>query len=235
MARQQFGSFADWFIFGLGIETSQALVVDVHLGQPLPDANQLADEFIGVVITGSAAMVTDQDSWLLSTQHWLTNMAKHKIPTLGVCYGHQVLADLLGGRVDYNPKGRNMGMSEFHLASSASSDDLFKNHPKQMPTFASHLQSVTRLPQSATLLGSCALDENHAFKAEETIWGVQFHPEWNQPIMKSYIQSRREALLKEGFNPEQMLDHLAPCNAAHATLSRFAQLATVNRKALIQA
>ncbi len=210
-------------------------MVDVHHGQPLPEPNKVADEFIGIVITGSAAMVTDQDLWLLSTQNWLANVAKHQIPTLGVCYGHQVLADLLGGKVVYNPKGRNMGMSEFCLSDAAAADALFNSHPRQMPTYASHMQSVTRLPQSATLLGACAKDEYHAFRAEDNIWGVQFHPEWNQPIMKSYIQSRQEALLNVGFNPKQMLEELAPCDAAHSTLSRFAQLARVKRKALIQA
>ena len=178
-ASKQFGYFSDWFIDAMGINKKQSITVNVHLDQPLPAVEKAAEKLTGIIITGSPAMVTEHDPWLLKTQQWLEQIMTFNIPTLGVCFGHQLLADLLGGQVAYNPKGRNLGHSEFVFSAHASADPLLQavSQKPSIPTFASHLQYVKTLPQSATLLGSCALDENHAFRAEKVLWGVQFHPE----------------------------------------------------------
>ncbi len=222
-AQQRFGRFSDWFINGLKVSDNRVDVIDVHRGQKLPALDSADNLYSGIIITGSAAMVTNQDPWLLSTQNWLSKAFKQQIPTLGICYGHQVLADLLGGVVDYNPRGRNMGLSHFQLADTATQDELLKHLLPQtsIPTFASHLQSVISLPQSAELLGTCALDPHHAFRAEDFIWGLQFHPEWHMEIMQAYIQTRSKNLISEGFNPTQMINELAACDAAYGLLQRF--------------
>ncbi len=234
IAQQQFGRFSDWFIQGLGLTATQADVIDVHLGQPLPQAAQAAEIYAGVVITGSAAMVTERDPWLSDTQNWLQQVGKFQLPMLGVCYGHQVLADLLGGQVDYNPKGRNMGLSQFQLTPAGQTDELFRVLSKDSgstPTLASHLQSVIQLPTSATLMGQCELDPHHAFRAEQNIWGVQFHPEWHRGIMQAYIQARQQDLSREGFDPQQMVAELVDCDLAYGLLSRFAALAQAQHAA----
>ena len=225
-AMNQFGRFSDWFIQGMEL-SKKTLTVDVHLGQPLPNARQIAETLTGIIITGSPAMVTDQDEWLIETQKWLNQIMAFNIPTLGVCFGHQLLADLLGGQVTYNSKGRNLGLSEFSFSENASTDLLLKSisHHSSIPTFASHLQHVKTLPKSATLLGSCELDENHAFRAEEVLWGLQFHPEWNTDITRTYIQARSVALIEEGGDPEEKINQLLPCNLAYKLLKKFPEIA----------
>lgn len=229
-AMNLFGRFSDWFIQGMGFANSndQVSVVDVHLGQALPCFEKLAEDLTGIIITGSPAMITDQDTWLLKTQQWLNQIMAYKIPTLGVCFGHQLLADLLGGQVAYNPKGRNLGMSEFTLSKHAFSDPLLQclQSKSSVPTYASHLQHVKAMPQSAILLGSCPLDKNHAFSAEDVIWGLQFHPEWNVQITQTYIEARSDALIKEGIDPIERINELTPCNQAYGLLSQFTELAT---------
>ena len=225
-AVNQFGRFSDWFIQGMGIDAKQTITVDVHLGQSLPQLTKAAEQLTGIIITGSPAMVTERDDWLYHTQQWLEQSMAFNIPTLGVCFGHQLLADLLGGQVAYNPKGRNLGHSEFVFSKHASSDPLLNQVSQQtsITTLASHLQHVKTLPQSATLLGSCELDENHAFRAEDVLWGLQFHPEWNQDITQTYIQARRENLLEEGADPEKMMAELQPSKQAYGLLATFAEI-----------
>ena len=231
-ASDQYGSFAQWFITGMGVQSDQVKTVDVHLGQTLPKSATFIERLNGIVITGSAAMVTDHDDWLLSTQRWLNQTFQYDIPTLGVCFGHQLLADMLGGTVGYNDQGRHMGLSLCELNESAKNDLLFKHiahhstpNNDQISTFVSHLQVVTALPETANLLGSTDKDKNHVFHAEKSLWGVQFHPEWTVEIMSTYIQARKPALLAEGFNPDIMIADLKPCHEAYSLLSDFTHLA----------
>ncbi len=226
-AAQQFGRFSQWFTTGMQVSESQVSTVDVHLGQSLPEVSEAVDTYSGIVITGSPAMVTNHDAWLLKTQQWLSQVFKHQVPTLGVCFGHQLLADMLGGKVTYNSAGRNLGWSEMTFTAAANDDPLLQNIANQprVGTFVSHLQHVKKLPQSTTLLGHCALDQNHAFRAEDVLWGLQFHPEWDVAITRAYLEARHDDLLKEGFDPQLMLDQLQPCDAAHSLLAHFAELA----------
>jgi GMP synthase (glutamine-hydrolysing) len=225
LAVDQFGGFADWFIRDLGIKAEQALVVNVHQGQLLPDIKTV--DLSAVIVTGSASMVTEHTDWMLYTQKWLESALAKKTPTMGVCFGHQLLADLLGGQVDYNLNGRNMGVSACHLNDAGKNDILFSglSQSNSFNTFVSHQQSVQILPKSVTLLGSCELDKNHVFRYQNHVWGVQFHPEWNQDIMRTYIQQRKSALMSEGFDPDLMQAQLEPCPEAESLLAKFALLA----------
>ncbi len=231
-AIKQYGRFSDWFKQGMELANAnqEVSVVDVHLGHDLPCFEKTAEDLTGIIITGSPAMITDQDTWLIKTQQWLNQIMVYKIPTLGVCFGHQLLADLLGGQVAYNPKGRNLGMSEFKLSKHATSDPLLQSlkPDTSIPTFASHLQHVKALPQTATLLGSCSIDKNHAFRAEEAIWGLQFHPEWSIEITQTYIAARSDALINEGVDPIERANQLRPCKQAYGLLSQFTKLTRIH-------
>lgn len=222
--KQAPGRFSDWFIEGCGIDASAAQVVDVHRGESLPDPNWTQDHINQVIITGSPSMVTDGDGWLRQTQRWLEAFLNSQKPVLGVCYGHQLLADMLGGTVANNPLGRHMGLSLCQLTSAAKNDRLLGATPNPIPTLVSHLQSVTQLPESATRLARCERDPNHAFVCDDHIWGLQFHPEWSPEIMQHYLLARQADLIAEGFDPEHMTAELVPCSDAAKTLKRFITL-----------
>ncbi len=227
-AKQKYGTFDQWFIQGMGISPQIAQVVNVHRQQALPDAKIAAEDLTGIIITGSPAMVTDKDDWLLQTQKWLEVVLPQNIPTLGVCFGHQLLANLLGGEVDYNPKGRNLGSSKFILNQAAKEDALFSHlsEHSSITTFVSHLQHVKQLPASTTRLGFCEMDENHAFRYQQHIWGLQFHPEWNAAITRTYIETRNDDLLNEGLNPVKIIQKLKASPQAYDLLQRFKTLTT---------
>ncbi len=226
-AQEKFGTFDQWFSAGLKTPPELIQVINVHNGEDLPETNAAIDSYSGVVITGSPAMVTDRDDWMLKTQKWLSDIIIHDKPILGVCYGHQLLVDMLGGTVGYNPNGRNLGLSQFNFTSSATHDELMGPLTGQssIPTFASHLQSVIELPKSATRLGYCEMDKNHAFRAEKMVWGLQFHPEWNTEITREYINARKQDIINEGGNPDEMSSQLKSCGSANSILERFKKLA----------
>lgn len=218
-----FGRFADYFVKSMSLTAAQVVITDVHRGESLPTK---FTDLCGVVITGSAAMVTEQSEWMINTQRWLEIVIGLKIPVLGVCFGHQLLADLLGGQVAYNPKGRNMGYSVCHLTQAGTKDLLLGSISTEshFNTLVSHQQSVIQLPQSVERLAYCDRDENHAFRYQNHVWGMQFHPEWTVAIMQAYIKQRQADLQAEGFDPQSMLKQLQPCNKARQVLLNFKNL-----------
>ncbi len=96
------------------------------------------------------------------------------IPILGICYGMQLIAHILGGRV-HKSKKREYGCSKLHVNKA---EGLFNGLPKSFTCWMSHGDKLDRLPQGFTRL---AHSENSAFAAaadtRRKIYGVQFHPE----------------------------------------------------------
>jgi GMP synthase (glutamine-hydrolysing) len=216
--KQQHGDFEVWFAQGLGL--SDLLQIDVYRGQPLPDPDELA----GVVITGSAAMVSDREEWSEQTAFWLAEAVNTGIPILGVCYGHQLLAHALGGKAGPNPAGRQIGTVETYLIDFEDKDPLLGHLPQRFIAQSSHSEVVLELPPGAQRLATSPLDDNFAIRFAEKVWGVQFHPEFSASIMSEYIHHRSDAIRDEGLNPEQLLEKVIETEEANSVLGTFARL-----------
>lgn len=213
------GDFEDWFARGLGRPVE---VCSVFEGEELP----AADATGGVVVTGSAAMVSYRESWAERTAAWLRDAVSEGVPVLGVCFGHQLLADALGGRVGPNPRGREIGTIGVDLVEGAAGDPLLGGLPARIEVHATHLESVLELPPSAELLGSSELDPHQAFRIPgRPAWGLQFHPEFSAAVIRAYIEAKREDMQEEGMDPERLLGEVRDTRWGGDILTRFAKLA----------
>jgi GMP synthase (glutamine-hydrolysing) len=144
-------------------------------------------DFDGIVITGSRASVYWDEAWIPELVDYVAEAADDGVPVLGVCYGHQVLAEALGGRV--------AGMDGFELGYNTvrhDDDELFADVPESFTVFTSHGDAVVDLPPGATLL---AENEHgvHAFR-EGHCWGVQFHPEYDVETAEEVAEGKRDRL-----------------------------------------
>ena len=212
--------FPHWIRVAAGLSPSDAVaVVNVEHGEPLP----ALDGFAGAIVTGSAAMVTDRHAWSERSAQWLREAAHAGMPLLVICYGHQLLAHALGGEVGDNPAGREMGTIELELQPQAEADVLFAGLPPRFAAQATHLQSVLRVPDGATVLARSTLDACHAFRWGDAAWGVQFHPEFSTTHMRGYVLARRDALLREGHDPERLAGDVGAAPQARRVLRRFVQ------------
>jgi GMP synthase (glutamine-hydrolysing) len=145
---------------------------DVTAGELPPDF-----AFDGVVVTGSRSSVYWDEPWIDGLVDWVAEAADRGLPILGVCYGHQVLAEALGGRVEAMDD-IEIGYREISPTAAADGDPLLDGLDDPFTAFETHSDRVAELPPGATLLA-----ENdrgvQAFRRDDC-WGVQFHPEYDQ-------------------------------------------------------
>ncbi|MEE2665863.1 MAG: glutamine amidotransferase [Myxococcota bacterium] len=220
--RERRGDYEQWFEDGLELERMPLEVVAAHEGEALPRPDRVG----GIVITGSSAMVSEREPWSERTAAWLRGAVRAEVPILGVCYGHQLLAHALGGEVGTNPRGREIGTVEVDL-SAASGDRLLDGLGPRCLFNATHVESVLRLPPRSIRLASNAADPNHAFALAgrpRRIWGVQFHPEFDDDVMRAYLHARRAILAEEGLDADALLAAARATPAGATLLGRFARL-----------
>jgi len=175
-----------------------------------------------LVITGSAANVPTRETWIVRTEAWLREVTAAGTPTLGVCFGHQLLAQALGGEVVRNPRGREIGTRTIELRTLPREDEwIFEGVGRSFEANVTHVDTVGRLPPGATSLARSDLEEHHAIRFSETCYGVQFHPEIDAEIMRGYLESRREVLAAEGFDVDGMIEGIREGEPGRRVLRNF--------------
>lgn len=218
---ERFGDFDHWTLNALGHTRLEARVVDVERGAQPPAARECA----GVVITGSHAMVTDELPWSVATEAWIPSLLDSGVPIFGVCYGHQLLARAAGGEVGYHPRGQEIGTVEVKLLPDCENDPIFRGLPESFLVHASHSQTVLRLPPGAVHLAANEFEPNHAYRIGENAWGVQFHPEYNEAIMRSCIDEQAERLELRGRDVASIRNSVSGTPSALRAIRNFTRYA----------
>ncbi|WP_255169389.1 type 1 glutamine amidotransferase [Natrononativus amylolyticus] len=153
--------------------------------------------FDAVVITGSRSSVYWNESWIEPTKDWVAEAIDRGLPCLGICWGHQLLADVLGGTVE-DMGAYEVGYSEIeHTGESR----LFEGIDTAFTAFTSHSDEVSALPAGAEPLAENRYS-NHGFR-KGRVFGVQFHPEYDQKTARDLVHEkeltteRRDSVLAE--------------------------------------
>jgi len=216
-----YGDFEDWTLKAMDIAPNEVTVINPKK-QQLPELQNIT----GIIITGSHDMVTDRTSWLEDSSAWLRECAQKNIPILGVCFGHQLLAQAFGGLVDNNIEGPEIGTVGINLNENAENDALFGYLPQTFLAHETHTQSVLQLPKNATVLAYNCHDFCQAFRIGKNIWGVQFHPEHDTDIIREYVLAQREQL----ENTVVTLNEICETPYANSIIKKFVQLCKTKAK-----
>ena len=215
--RDSVGEQADWFQAVLADGDNSITTIQAFLGESLPSP----EHFDVAIITGSWSMVTDREPWSEAVAAWIPGVIASGRRLLGVCYGHQLMADALGGVVDYNPRGREVGLAPISLTEAAHQDPFFADAPAAFMANVSHEQTVVVAPTQASVLAFSELDAHQILRYAPNALSFQFHPEFTPAIMRACIARRAESYAAEGVNVSAMLDRLAPAPTAVDLLLRF--------------
>ena len=215
--RQSHGGYAEMMRHAAGLSPDGVHIVQVYLDEePLaPSAYRAA------LITGSPAMVTDLEPWSERTAAWIRQAAAENLPMFGVCYGHQLLAHALGGVVDYNAKGRELGTQTIECLPDATGDALMTGLPTRFPAQLLHAQSVTQLPPGAVALARSDMDPHQLIRLAPAIYSTQFHPEFGPEFMRDHLQQYEAAYGREGLDTRTLTAALGPTPTAASLVRRF--------------
>ncbi|SMF79044.1 type 1 glutamine amidotransferase [Pseudobacteriovorax antillogorgiicola] len=142
----------------------------------LDSLNQLRAHPDALVVLGSGASVHDDLAWQKTFHPWLLQKLNEGVPTLGLCYGHQLLAHLLGGSIGFvSPDQKKLvGMRKIIIKSTIE----FSRDQKEGLFIVSHREHVTSLgPQCEIFAWSDDCPVDGFFHTQKPIWGMQSHPE----------------------------------------------------------
>ncbi|BFU46182.1 type 1 glutamine amidotransferase [Krasilnikovia sp. MM14-A1004] len=190
----------DWFAeAGLAVS-----VVRPHLGEPLPES---LDDYLALVVLGG-----EQDAypnaagepgapWFPAVEALLRKAVRHRVPTLGICLGGQLLAAAHGGVVERSTAGPEIGPGLVGRRDAADTDPLFRYVPLLPDVIQWHSDEITELPRNAVLLAASTRYPHQAFRLGDRAWGVQFHIECDAAMIADWATD--STLLAElGYDPE---------------------------------
>ncbi|NKB64297.1 MAG: type 1 glutamine amidotransferase [Gammaproteobacteria bacterium] len=151
------------------------VAVELDQGEPIPDLTQ----YDALWVMGGPMDVwdTDEHPWLVeekkAIRHWVKELNR---PYLGLCLGHQLLADALGGACALQTPPE-IGILNVQLTPSGIEDPIFANMAKEQKCLQWHSVCVSELPEDSVVLASSDICEVQAMRVGSHAWSMQYHIE----------------------------------------------------------
>lgn len=139
------------------------------------------------LITGSAFAAYDDLPWIARLEDFIRKAKDAQVPMVGVCFGHQIMAQAYGGKVEKYSGGWALGPQDYD----------FEGIDEPVTINAWHQDQVTILPDDAKTVGRSSFCEHAAISYGETGFSVQAHPEFGNSLVADLIELRLSNLPAE--------------------------------------
>ena len=201
----------------------QFRVVNVGRGD-VPAPSHLTD--VDAVLIGGAGQYSAADDypWTPAVLDFVRLVVEEGVPLFGSCWGHQIIARALGGRVIYDPDRSELGCGWVELTEAGKNDSLFHRFPSRFRANMGHHDRVVDLPPQATELARN--DQPYqAFRLDDKpVYCTQFHSELDAERERErilvYKELYQDALPSDG-TVQEVLDSLADTTAVDPLLYDF--------------
>jgi len=183
------GDYRDMFSALLAVNAPQIELqfFDVRNGE-FPSS---PDDCEAYLTTGSSSSAYDDADWIHTLKGFVRRLRDTNKPFVGVCFGHQVLAQALGGRVEKAKNGWGVGAHSIEIAQP---DAWMKPEQSNCRLQFTHQDQVTWLPENSLALGRSDHCPVAMFRVGETMLGIQPHPEFNAAYTEALILDRVERI-----------------------------------------
>lgn len=151
-----------------------------------PDSPADCDAY---VVTGSIRGVYDFDPWITELSRFIRKCYQADKKLVGICFGHQILADALGGKAQKSERGWGLGLKAFSIFDHK---PWMAEKPGTCSLYFAHQDQVIQLPLGAERLGGNAFCPNAFFVIDDQVLGIQGHPEFTHNIMIELVEQMKE-------------------------------------------
>ncbi|MEZ5501842.1 MAG: GMP synthase [Halioglobus sp.] len=185
----EFGEYPDMFI-ALLRQADPALefaVYDVERNQYPADI----DEVDAYLITGSKSAAYDDKPWIARLMEFVRELDRRRKKLVGICFGHQVVAQALGGKVEKSAKGWGVGLHTHHFNTAPAWHD---HGDPDLTILVSHQDQVVKPPEGARVLAGSAFCENAVCQIGNHILTFQGHPEFLPGYSRATMEFRRDLI-----------------------------------------
>lgn len=172
---------------------AQFSVFNVMDGQ-YPADDQVFDAYL---VTGSKADSFGTDPWIQTLKSYLLTRYERGDKLLGVCFGHQLLALLLGGKSERATQGWGVGTHQYTLAAQA---PWMSPAVEALTLLISHQDQVTALPENATVIASSDFCPFAAYHINDQVLCFQGHPEFIHDYSRALLELRQEHLGEQVYS-----------------------------------
>lgn len=158
------------------------------IGDELPDPKNLN----AILITGSASGVYDTEPWMEPLFEFIRRAATARVPQFGICFGHQAMAQALGGKAEKSEKGWAIGRNTY---TAINRTEWMGNIPSTFSLAASHQDQVTKAPPHTAIIATSEFCELAGLTYNEVpAASLQPHPEFSAEYGSALHETRRDRI-----------------------------------------
>jgi len=154
------------------------------------------DECDGYVITGSASSVYDDEPWIHRLRDFVVSLHETKTKTVGICFGHQMIALALNGKAEPSPAGWGIGI---HDSAVTMTKRFMAPELEKISLLYSHRDQVIDLPPGAELLATHDFCPNSMFVIGSHMFAFQGHPEFVKGYSNALMNFRRQMVGEDKY------------------------------------
>lgn len=191
---QRYGSYVDMFEKLLSAADTQLAFQTYHVKHK--EYPQNIHECDAYLITGSQSSCYEDEDWIRQLKQFVLDCFEQDKKLLGICFGHQLIADALGGVVQKSDKGWGVGLASSKVTHTP---HWLTPEQQQFNLLVNHQDQVTQLPPQASLIATNEFCPIASYQVDRSVLTFQGHPEFSRDYLHHLMTKRRQIIGEQAY------------------------------------